>query len=76
MTSHEAWLTQGITLWLGYFLLIGGIAALVQGNWALGAALLVGSGALMVTAIRRVPGCITRGSPGEPIRNPSDGLHP
>ncbi len=75
MTSHEVWLTQGITLFLGYFLLIGGIAGTVMGNWALGIGLLAGSMALMAMAVKRIPGCITEGEEEEPVRNPSEGLH-
>jgi hypothetical protein len=75
MTSHEAWLTQAITLILAYFLLTGGIAAMVMGNWALGVGLLAGSVASVALAIKRIPGCITEGEEEEPVRNPSEGLH-
>lgn len=60
---------------MGYFLLIGGVAGMVMGIWALGIGFLVGSGALMAMAIKGIPGCITEGKVGEAVRNPTDGFH-
>lgn len=61
MTEHEAEITQSITVMLGYFVGMGGIAGLVTGNWALGIGLLVGSAALIVMALKDFPGCLSSG---------------